>query len=230
MHEIGRLVLNRNPENYHRDVEQSASSPGSLVPGIVPSPDMLLNWRIWFYRDAQYHRLGVNLHQVPVNCPFMTKYYSPLSRDGPLRTDANGGRDVHYTPHSFASSPATKPDADWQPSRFRGKSPVMARQSPFKHEGTPSEYDQVRELYTRVMTADARARLHANIAGVLKDVDPIVQRRFITQCHTISPEYSRGVYALLVKPAFSLDESMEAAEGAHLVKLRGTEHGSARAK
>ncbi|KAI8916784.1 catalase-like domain-containing protein [Powellomyces hirtus] len=228
MHEIGRLVLNRNPENYHRDVEQSAFSPGSLVPGIEPSPDMLLNWRMWFYRDAQYHRLGVNLHQVPVNCPFMTKYYSPLSRDGPMRTDANGGLNAHYTPHSFASSPTTKPDADWQPSRVRGHPPILARQSPFKHEGTPSEYDQVRELYTRVMTADARERLHANIAGVLKDVDPKVQRRFVTQCHAVSPDYSRGIYALLPEPRFSLEECMNAAKEAHLVKQRG--EGNARAQ
>lgn len=51
--------------DYHRDVEQSAFSPGSLVPGIELSPDTLLQWRAFFYRDAQYHRLGsANIHQV----------------------------------------------------------------------------------------------------------------------------------------------------------------------
>jgi catalase len=45
MQEVGRLVLNRNPEDYHRDVEQAAFSPGSLVPGIQLSPDSLLQWR-----------------------------------------------------------------------------------------------------------------------------------------------------------------------------------------
>ena len=65
MHEFGRLVLNKNPENFHRDVEQAAFSPGSLVPGIEDSPDPLLQFRMFFYRDAQYHRIGVNLHQVP---------------------------------------------------------------------------------------------------------------------------------------------------------------------
>lgn len=65
MHEFGKLVLNKNPENYHRDVEQAAFSPGSMVPGVEDSPDMLLQFRTFFYRDAQYHRLGVNLHQVP---------------------------------------------------------------------------------------------------------------------------------------------------------------------
>lgn len=65
LHEVGKLVLNRNPENFHRDVEQAAFSPGSMVPGIEDSPDPLLNFRMFFYRDAQYHRLGVNWHQVP---------------------------------------------------------------------------------------------------------------------------------------------------------------------
>ena len=59
---LGRIVVNRNPENYHRDVEQSAFSPGRLVPGIEPSPDALLQWRLVFYQDAQYYRLGVNYH------------------------------------------------------------------------------------------------------------------------------------------------------------------------
>ena len=71
MHESGRLVLNKDPENYHRDVEQAALSPGSMVPGIEDSPDQLLQFRTFFYREAQYHRIGVNLIQIPVNCPFM---------------------------------------------------------------------------------------------------------------------------------------------------------------
>jgi catalase len=65
LHEFGKLVLNKNPENFHRDVEQAAFSPGSMVPGIEDSPDPLLQFRMFFYRDAQYHRIGINLHQVP---------------------------------------------------------------------------------------------------------------------------------------------------------------------
>lgn len=62
-------------QDYHRDVEQAAFSPGSLVPGIELSPDSLLQWRAFFYRDAQYWRLqSANIHQIPVNCPFMARY------------------------------------------------------------------------------------------------------------------------------------------------------------
>jgi hypothetical protein len=49
MQEVGVLELNRNPEDYHRDVEQAAFSPGSLVPGIELSPDTLLQWRAFLY-------------------------------------------------------------------------------------------------------------------------------------------------------------------------------------
>ena len=69
MQEFGKLVLNKNPEDYHRDVEQAAFSPGSLVPGIEDSPDALLQFRMFFYRDAQYHRIGINMHQVPGRFP-----------------------------------------------------------------------------------------------------------------------------------------------------------------
>ena len=53
LQKFGKIVLNKNPDNYHRDVEQAAFSPSSLVAGIEASPDMLLQWRMQFYRDAQ---------------------------------------------------------------------------------------------------------------------------------------------------------------------------------
>jgi len=73
LQEFGKIVLNKNPENYHRDVEQAAFSPGAMVPGIEDSPDTLLQFRMFFYRDAQYHRIGVNLHQVPGMCSILQK-------------------------------------------------------------------------------------------------------------------------------------------------------------
>lgn len=103
MHEFGKLVLNKNPENFHRDVEQAAFSPGSMVPGIEDSPDPLLQFRMFFYRDAQYHRIGVNLHQIPVNCPFMAQSYSSVNFDGAMRVDANHAGNKQYTPNSFST-------------------------------------------------------------------------------------------------------------------------------
>lgn len=68
--EVGRMVLNRNPQNYFAEVEQAAFSPSHMVPGIEPSPDKMLQARLFSYPDTHRHRLGVNYQNIPVNCPF----------------------------------------------------------------------------------------------------------------------------------------------------------------
>lgn len=172
MHEFGRLVLNKNPENYHRDVEQAAFSPGSLVPGIEDSPDPLLQFRMFFYRDAQYHRVGVNLHQVPVNCPFMAGQYQSLNFDGALRSDANHAGNQSYVPNSFKH--AFRPDAAEAP--YQVSDNVVSRKSHYAHEGKKSEYTQATELYKRVMNDTAREHLHQNTAKMMSRVRfPIIQ-------------------------------------------------------
>lgn len=57
---LGKLVLNRNPENYFAETEQSAFSPSHLVPGIEPSLDKMLQGRLFSYPDTHRHRLGGN--------------------------------------------------------------------------------------------------------------------------------------------------------------------------
>ncbi|XP_008475625.1 catalase-like [Diaphorina citri] len=71
--EVGQLVLDKNPSNYFAEVEQIAFSPSHLVPGIEPSPDKMLQGRLFSYPDTHRHRLGPNYLQLPVNCPFATK-------------------------------------------------------------------------------------------------------------------------------------------------------------
>jgi catalase len=96
--EVGVMELNRNPENYFAEVEQSAFSPANVVPGISHSPDKMLQFRIFSYADAHRYRLGVNYESLPVNrprCPVATYY-----RDGTLRFDDNSGGSVNYEPNS----------------------------------------------------------------------------------------------------------------------------------
>jgi len=57
---IGKLVLNKNPENYFAEVEQAAFAPTHMVPGIEPSPDKMLQGRLFSYPDTHRHRLGPN--------------------------------------------------------------------------------------------------------------------------------------------------------------------------
>lgn len=212
LQEFGKLVLNKNPDNFHRDVEQSAFSPGSLVPGVEVSPDPLLNFRTFFYRDAQYHRLGVNLHQIPVNCPFMAQSYSSVNFDGPLRSDANHGGNPQYIPNSFVDK--FRPDTTETPMQLSDS--IMSRRSHFWHEGKRNDYDQARDLYLHTLTPQERENLHSNTAFHLKYAVPTTQAKYLAQLYAIQPAYAQGVYDLLPEKAFDMPQVVELSETAHL--------------
>ena len=73
---VGVLTLNRNVKNDFNETEQSAFSPGRLVPGIeAPLQDINLQGRVFAYPDAQLHRLGINNQQLEVNRPKVRKKY-----------------------------------------------------------------------------------------------------------------------------------------------------------
>jgi catalase len=80
--EVGRMVLNRNPANYFAEVEQIAFAPAHMVPGIEPSPDKMLQGRLFSYADTHRHRLGVNYQQIPINRPFNAKVRRQAGRAG----------------------------------------------------------------------------------------------------------------------------------------------------
>ena len=99
LHDVGILELNRNPENYFAEVEQSAFNPMNIIDGIGFSPDKMLQGRLFSYGDAQRYRLGVNAEQIPVNrprCPFHAYH-----RDGAMRVDGNYGSTKGYEPNSY---------------------------------------------------------------------------------------------------------------------------------
>ena len=67
--EVGRLVLDRNPEHFFAEVEQAGFSPSNLVPGIGLSPDRMLIGRVFSYHDTHLHRLGADYERLPINSP-----------------------------------------------------------------------------------------------------------------------------------------------------------------
>ncbi|SCV73302.1 BQ2448_7228 [Microbotryum intermedium] len=227
LQDVGELVLNRNPEDYHRDVEQACFSPGSFVPGIQTSPDALLNWRAFFYRDAQIHRMGsANIHQVnPRQLPFHVD--EPLARQlcCTMRTDGNTLGKPTYVPNSYHSmtpqkgtTPAFDPKQAEAPMQLASN--VLSRKSHYRHEGQPSEYDQVRELYLRVMNEGERKNLHSNTGRLLKYAPDLIKKNYLIQLYAIDPEYAHGVWNALPPeplPDFTLDDVAKAAPRAHLV-------------
>ena len=182
--EVGEFELNRNPENFFADVEQSAFAPSNLVPGIGASPDRMLQARLFNYADAQRYRLGVNLHQIPVNAPRCPVHSN--HRDGAGRTDGNFGGALHYEPNSFGywrQQPAHREP----PLRINGQ----AAHYDFR-EDDADYFSQPRALFEG-MNAAQRQALFDNTARAMGDAPEFIKHRHIRNCHACHPAYGAGV-------------------------------------
>ena len=92
---IGRIVLDRNPDNFFAETEQVAFLPGNLIPGIDFSNDPLLQGRIFSYKDTQLSRLGShNFHQIPINRPLADVHNN--QRDGHMQMEIPKGRTAYF--------------------------------------------------------------------------------------------------------------------------------------
>ena len=171
--EIGRLVLERNPDNYFADVEQAAFDPGNFVPGIGPSPDKMLQGRLFAYGDAHRYRLGTNHTLLPVNSPRgVSGGASNYGRDGTMSFQGNGGRAKNYEPNSFDGPVQTN-----QPNYVGLESGGASGTSPSVGHVEDDDFVQAGELY-RLMSPGEQQRLVDNIAGSLAQVsrDEIITR------------------------------------------------------
>jgi catalase len=106
---LGKVVLNRNPDNYFAETEQVAFHLGHVVPGIDFSNDPLLQGRLFSYLDTQLKRVGPNFAQLPINRP--TCPFSNNQRDGESQQIINKGR-VAYFPNTMGGGcPAHSPES-----------------------------------------------------------------------------------------------------------------------
>ena len=182
--EVGEFELNKNPENFFADVEQSAFAPSNLVPGIGVSPDRMLQARLFNYSDAQRYRLGVNHQQIPVNaarCPVHSNH-----RDGTGRVDANYGAVLHYEPNSFGQ---------WQGQPEFAEPPLKinadAQHWSFHHDDS-NYFKQPGDLF-RLMTDAQKQTLFGNTGRGMGDAPEFVKFRHIRNCHAADPAYGAGV-------------------------------------
>ena len=187
--QVGEFELNRNPDNYFQDVEQSAFSPANLVPGISVSPDRMLQARLFSYSDAQRYRLGVNHHQIPVNQPKgVTHGYNSFHRDGLMRVDGNYGATLHYEPNSY-NVWKEKPEHDEPVQKASGNGDI--KRWDFR-EDDDNYYEQPGKLF-RLMKPEEQQRLFHNTARNMGDSDEIIKVRHISNCYKADPAYGRGV-------------------------------------
>ncbi|HDS29856.1 MAG TPA: catalase, partial [Firmicutes bacterium] len=166
---VGTLVLNRNPENYFAEVEQAAFSPGNFVPGIGPSPDKMLQGRLFSYHDTHRHRLGPNYHLLPVNAPKASRM-NTYQRDGAMRLDNNEGGGPNYWPNTFGGP---EPDPSFAPPPI-DISGMAARHA---YELGDIDFVQAGVLYSKVMKEKDREHLVGNIVGHLKNAQKRLQLR-----------------------------------------------------
>ena len=178
------MLLNRNPENYFAEDEQAAFSPGSFVPGIGPSPDKMLQGRLFSYPDTQRHRLGPNYHLLPINAPRCPMH--SYQRDGAMRPDDNSGRGPNYWPNSFGG-----PGPD--PSIAVPAIDVAGMAARHAYELGDVDFVQAGNLYRDVMTDEDRAHLVSNIVGHLGGAQQRLQLRQCALFYKADAEYGTRV-------------------------------------
>ncbi len=194
--EVGIYELNRNPENYFAEVEQSAFNPANIVPGIGFSPDKMLQGRLFSYGDAQRYRLGVNHHLIPVNasrCPFHSYH-----RDGAMRVDGNYGSTLAYEPNSYG---------EWQEQPDFAEPPLSLEEAAdhWNHRVDDDYYSQPRALFHK-MSPEQQNLLSANTARAMGDAPREIKIRHIGNCLKADPAYGKGVADALDIPVSEVPE------------------------
>ncbi len=166
---IGRMTLNRNPDNFFAETEQAAFLPTNIVPGIDFSDDPLLQGRLFSYQDTQLSRLGtVNFHQIPINqakgCPFQN-----FQRDGHMQTQVPTGR-ANYEPNSLAQAGEDGgPRADAKGGFTSFREPVDKEKVRLRSETFADHYSQPRMFFAS-LAAPEQAHLASAIVFELSKV------------------------------------------------------------
>lgn len=182
--EVGQMELNRNPDNYFAEVEQSSFSPSNIVPGIGFSPDRMLQGRIFAYADAHRYRVGTHYEMLPVNRPRIeAKNYH---KDGPMRFDApNPGNGEYYEPNSFGG-PVEDLSAKEPPLRVSGNADY------YDHRKDADDYTQAGDLFRMFDDAQKR-RFFQNFADAMAGVPKEIIERQLGHFEKADPAWAEGV-------------------------------------
>ncbi|ELU37193.1 catalase [Rhizoctonia solani AG-1 IA] len=264
MHEVGELVLNRNPEVGISCTFDSGNTWLMLKKRTTTEMwSKLLSLLVRSFLELNFLRIPCSngvlssiamLSTIVLEAPIFTRslstvrswlgkqlvpssvlgnstqldrvifsFHSPDNYAGNMRIDGNVASKPTYFPNSYhnnkpttAGAPGFLPQAEEVPMQVASN--ILSRKGYYLHEGSLSEYNQVRELYTRVLTPPKREELHSNTARLLKHADGIVQKNYLIQLYAIEPGYAKAIYDLLPEHSgYTLEEIAEGAKSAHLV-------------
>jgi len=193
---IGRMVLDRNPDNFFAETEQVAFCPANIVPGIDFSNDPLLQGRLFSYLDTQKSRLGTaNFHQLPINapkCPVMN-----FQRDGQMQMDVPKGR-ANYEPNSLAAhgeagGPRECPVTGFATAAGRAERNEEGDKLRIRAELFADHYSQAR-LFWRSLTGNEQAHVASAFVFELSKVGLAqVQPRMVANLRNVDEQLATRV-------------------------------------
>ncbi|KAJ6581411.1 catalase [Mycena capillaripes] len=191
--EIGKIVLNKNPENWFAEIEQLAFSPSNMVPGAEPSNDPVLQARMFSYPDTARHRLGPNHLEIPINCPFAVDNFQ---RAGWMRVDGGAGT----LPPSAANYPSSfNPPVRFAPRPYNLSAiadPVAP--GPATTQGTYQlsllDFEQPNALYNTEFSDSERQSLVDNVIAALNTVTvPEIQQRSLNMFACVDDKLGKAI-------------------------------------
>ncbi len=190
---VGRMVLDRNPENYIAEVESVAFAPANLVPGIYASPDKMLQARLFAYADAQRYRLSGNYEQLDVNTAHGTKVDNPYERDGVMPRGDNQGARVNYAPNSHKGPQASMKFAEPQ---------TALREATGRYEQNAPGNDDYSQatMFWRVIGEDGQDRMIETITMHMQTVPPPIRERAVAVFTKVDPTFGQRMAAALHVP------------------------------
>ncbi|MGH9094822.1 MAG: catalase, partial [Acidimicrobiales bacterium] len=187
-HVIGRMVLDRNPENFFAEVEQAGFSPANLVPGMGLSPDKMLMGRIFSYHDTHLHRIGPNYEQLPINQPKVEVH--SYNKDAAMTYHHSGAQPV-YAPNSHGgpvADPARAGNVTWDVEAAE-----LGRYAYGRHK-EDDDFGQAGTLVREIMDDTGREHLVTNIVGhASNEVARETQLRVVAYWSSVDKGIGRGV-------------------------------------
>jgi catalase len=201
---IGRMLLDRNVDNFFAETEQVAFCPGNIVPGVDFSNDPLLQGRLFSYLDTQKSRLGTaNFHQIPVNaprCPFQN-----FQRDGHMQMAVPKGR-ANYEPNSLAAhgeegGPRESPATGFVTSTAPTGPDETGDKLRIRPEAFADHYSQAR-LFYRSQTENEQAHIASSFVFELSKVGLLdqVPGRMVANLRNVDEDLAARVAAGLNIP------------------------------
>jgi len=171
---VGRMVLDRNAQNYFAEIESLAFAPSNTVPGVYNSPDKVLQGRLFAYPDAHRYRIGSNYEKLAVNAAKNVDTYAsnPYQRDGAMAPGTNGGKAANYAPNSKGGPVAD--EKYLEPALELHEATGRYAQTSRRND----DYVQATMFYNMI-GHEAQGRLEKTITAHMQTVPPPIRERAV---------------------------------------------------